>query len=399
MRSMGTDSLRRPTRREVLAWLAALVAASGPARCDDAAEGALYLSARNDIHGQSYASGFDGTGAPRFDLGLSGRGHAFAVHPCRPEAILFARRPGRTALVIDLAQGRLRSTIEAAPGRHFCGHGVYTGDGRLLCATEEVGDEGRGLVGRYAPDQGYRRIGESPSYGVGPHEVTVLGDGRTLVVANGGIVTHADAPGVKLDREGMRPTLALLDARDGRRVDEGRLPEAMWRLSLRHLAIGRGDAIAVATQDEGDPGDLLPLAAVWRRRAGLQLLDAGPSITARMRGYCGGAAVDRAGTLLGVSCPRGGLGVFWDLETSRVVGTVDVPDGCGLAPADAPGTFLVTSGRGGVVRVDPRTGQTARLSSRFVMEARWDNHVALVPKPPESPSPSFAKGVLGGRAR
>ena len=131
----------------------------------------------------------------------------------------------------------------------------------------------------------------------------MLGDGRTLVVANGGIVTHSDAPGVKLDRAGMRPSLALLDARDGRLLDEARLAEPQWRLSLRHLAIGRGDAIAVAAQDEGDASDLLPLAAVWRRRAGLELLDAGPAVTPRMRGYCGGAAVDAAGTVAGRVVP------------------------------------------------------------------------------------------------
>ena len=64
----------------------------------------------------------------------------------------------------------------------------------------------------------------------------------------------------------MRPSLVLLDARDGRLLAEGRLPEPLWRLSLRHLAIGRGDLIAVAAQDEGDVSDRLPLAAVWRGR-------------------------------------------------------------------------------------------------------------------------------------
>lgn len=209
------------------------------------------------------------------------------------------------------------------------------------------------------------------------HEVAVLGDGRTLGVANGGIVTHSDAPGIKLGRDGMRPSLALLDACDGRLLDEGRLAEPLGRLSLRHLAIGRGDAIAVAAQDEGDASDLLPLAAVWRRRAGLELLDAGPAVTSRMRGYCGGAAVDAAGTLLGVSCPRGGLAVFWDLGTAQVIGTVDLPDGCGLAPADAPGTFLLTSGRGGVVRVAPPDDQVMSLPASFVARARWDNHLAV----------------------
>jgi hypothetical protein len=210
--------------------------------------------------------------------------------------------------------------------------------------------------------------------------VAVLGDGRTLVVANGGLVTHPDAPGIKLGRDRMHPTVALLDARDGRCLAEGELAEPLWRLSLRHLAIGRGDLIAVAAQDEGDPGDLLPLVAVWRGREGLVALDAGTPITSRMRGYCGGAAVDSAGSVLGVSCPRGGLAVFWDLETSRVAETVDMPDGCGLAPAGVPGAFLLTSGRGGAVCVDLGHGRRAPVPSSFVSEARWDNHLTVVPE-------------------
>jgi hypothetical protein len=382
-----------PTRREVLAWLATLVATPVTGQCTAAPGGMLYLGAHNDVAGRPYASGFDATGAPRFDLGLSGRGHAFAVHPRRPEAVLFARRPGRHAVVIDLARGRAVGTIEAASGRHFCGHGVYTGDGRLLCATEEIGDEGRGLVGCYLPDEGYRRVGEFSSRGVGPHEVAVLGDGRTLVVANGGLVTHPDAPGVKLGRDRMHPTLALLDARDGRCLAEGELPEPLWRLSLRHLAIGRGDLIAVAAQDEGDPGDLLPLVAVWRGRAGLVPFDAGTPVTSRMRGYCGGAAVDTTGTVLGVSCPRGGLTVFWDLETFRVAGTVDMPDGCGLAPAGVPGGFLLTSGRGGAVYVDLRHERTTPVPSSFVSGARWDNHLTLVPEPHPGPGNAAARPI------
>ena len=72
----------------MLVWLAALVGAPA-AHAADAEP--LYLSARDDAAGRHYASGFDPAGAPRFDLTVAGRGHAFPVHPRRPEAVLFAR--------------------------------------------------------------------------------------------------------------------------------------------------------------------------------------------------------------------------------------------------------------------------------------------------------------------
>ena len=77
--------------------------------------------------------------------------------------------------------------------------------------------------------------------------------------------------------------------------------------------------------------------------------------------------------------PRGSVAVFWDLATARVIGTVDLPDGCGLAPGEAPGTFLLSSGRGGVVRVDPSADRVTPLPSPFVTGARWDNHLAVGP--------------------
>ena len=85
---MATES-SGPSRRQVLVWLAALVGAAPSA----ARAGPLYLGARNDAAGRHYASGFDAAGAPRFDLTLPGRGHAFAVRSSRPEAVLFSRRP------------------------------------------------------------------------------------------------------------------------------------------------------------------------------------------------------------------------------------------------------------------------------------------------------------------
>ena len=45
---------------------------------------------------------------------------------------------------------------------------------------------------------GTSRIGELASFGVGPHEVVLMPDGATLVVANGGIRTHPDRDRAKL---------------------------------------------------------------------------------------------------------------------------------------------------------------------------------------------------------
>src|ERR687896_147308 len=86
----------------------------------------LYVSAKAAADGRFFVSGFDRDGADAFDLPLPERGHGFTMHPARAEGVIFARRPGTFALVIDLAGRRVRTTVRSVPGRHFYGHGAYT---------------------------------------------------------------------------------------------------------------------------------------------------------------------------------------------------------------------------------------------------------------------------------
>ncbi len=55
------------------------------------------------------------------------------------------------------------------------------------------------MVGVYDATDGFTRIGEFPTFGVGPHELLLLGDGDTIAVANGGIETHPDFGRAKLN--------------------------------------------------------------------------------------------------------------------------------------------------------------------------------------------------------
>jgi len=68
-------------------------------------EGGLWLSARGDGAGRYFETGFGTDGSFAFDLPLPTRGHSFAVHSRRMEAVAFGRRPGEYALTIDLAEG------------------------------------------------------------------------------------------------------------------------------------------------------------------------------------------------------------------------------------------------------------------------------------------------------
>ena len=369
-------------RRDALLLLAGGLAGSflpASLRADSADRAApLYLSARADAGGGYRISGFTGDGASLFDLPLPGRGHSFAVRSGEREAVHFARRPGRFALVVNLVQGAIVRGLETPPERHFCGHGVFSRDGRLLYATENDFAGERGVIGVYDAARDYRRVGELPSHGVGPHEIALLSDGATLVVANGGIATHPDLPRVKLNLPTMAPSLCYVDRRKGRLLRELRLDPALHRLSIRHLAVSPDDTVAVAMQYEGPQHDRVPLVALHHGSGGLRLLQAPPAVLRTMKNYCGSVCFDASGRTIAVTAPRGNLVTLWDAGAGRYLSSADVADGCGVAPGAQQGEFLASSGQGGVVAIDARSGTTRPLAVGGLEGARWDNHLVAV---------------------
>lgn len=335
--------------------------------------GRLYLSARADENGAFRVSGFGG-GRLIFDLPLPGRGHSLTVHPRRHEAVIFARRPGAYALIIDLASGIETTLVEAQKGRHFYGHGVFAPDGRLLYATENDYPAERGVIGVYETRDSYRRVGELPSHGIGPHEVRLLDDGATMVVANGGILTHPDVPRAKLNLPTMSPSLVYLNRHDGTLLDQFHLAPELHQLGIRHLATGPGNVVAIAAQYEGALGDRVPLVALHRGKGAIVPCSAPQEVWQRMRQYCGSVTFDRSGAVFAVSSPRGNLITFWN-SSGQYLSSVDVGDGCGVAPGARPFEFLVSSGAGTVATFDTSSTPQPRLRAKFVIPGSWDNHL------------------------
>lgn len=339
--------------------------------------GALFIGCRADALDEHHVTGFDGVGSTHFSLPLPERGHAMAFHPTRPHMVVFARRPGRFAVVIDDDEGVALRRIDAAPGRHFYGHGAFSTDGRILFATENDCESGQGVVGLYDAGDDYRRVGEYPSHGVGPHELILMPDGKTLAIANGGIRTHPDHGRAKLNIDDMAPALVFADIADGRHLDRAVLPDAQRQLSIRHLAVLADGRVAVAMQYEGPKTDDVPLVAIYDG-PGLRTLEGPKDVRRRMRHYGGSIAADRSGDLIAVSAPRGNLVTFWEGRDGRYLTAVEIQDGCGVAPADRPGAFVLTGGAGDVLLVRPLTDEIDHIALTGLAGARWDNHLRIV---------------------
>src|SRR5690606_25223539 len=176
--------------------------------------------------------------------------------------------PGFFALAFSLRDGALLGSLALPADRHFFGHGVFSADGSRLFATENDFDQGRGVIGIYdeRPGAQWQRLGEFDTGGIGPHEMVLLPDQRTLCVANGGLLTHPDYDKTPLNLSTMRPSLAYLDAQDGRLLGNVTLPAELFQLSIRHLAVDHAGAVWFACQHQGPASEQPQL--VGRHRPG-----------------------------------------------------------------------------------------------------------------------------------
>lgn len=358
-------------RRTFLALLGATVFQPTEAL---AAEDALFLGARMKGGGYEVAV-IDGTGRDRLVLPVEARGHSFAIDAPRRRAVAFARSPGRYAVAFDVDGKTEPQPITARADRHFFGHGIFTPDGQLMLASESDYEAGRGVTGIYDASDGFRRIGEFASGGIGPHEIVLMPDGRTACIANGGILTHPDYDRLKLNLDTMKPSLAYIDVTSGELVEQVTLAPELHQLSIRHLTIDASGAVWFGCQYEGDPLDRPPLVGRHRRGREPELF-AGPAETLRsLDNYIGSVAIDVAGEIVATSSPRGGLVVFWDAATGRCIGQQQLADGCGVAPFRR-GKILATSGRGAIEVLGHSTSAGSALKAD--QKIGWDNHLRRI---------------------
>lgn len=366
------------SRRGLLAGTATLCAAWGlawPATLR-AAERRYFVSACSDEAHNMLVRVVADDGSVVTTLPLPGRGHGAARRPGKSEVVAFARRPGRFALVFDPLSQEPAGRFDAAEGRHFYGHGAFSRDGRWLFACENDYDNARGCIGVYDATAGYRREAELEAHAIGPHELVLLSDGRTLAVANGGIQTHPERGREKLNIETMQPSLAYIDSESGSLLHDHRLPAVLHKASIRHLAATADDTVGVVMQYEGPRNDLVPLVGFHHgEEPDIELPDPGDAALRSLRQYCGAAAVDTSGQVLAVSAPRGGVITFWSMAERRYLASLSLGDGCGVAAAGDPGGFLASSGYGQLVHHNALSGDTSGLVDPAAAPVAWDNHL------------------------
>lgn len=333
----------------------------------------LLLSARDDSDGQHYAVGYRLDGTQVFATPVPQRCHDIINHPTRPVALFVARRPGTESYLIDLRDGALLQTLTSPLNRHFYGHAVIHKSGEWLYATQnDTSDPGRGLLGVYRfENDRLVHSGEISTHGVGPHQVSWLPDGETLVVANGGIRTEAESR-VEMNLNAMEPSLVLMQ-RDGSLLSKETLAQQMN--SVRHLAIASDGTILASQQFMGPSDERSELLAIKRPGQPFVAFDVADPQLQAMGHYTASVAVHSELRLVAVTAPRGNRFFIWDMDSAQLRLDGPLPDCAGVgAVTDG---FVVTSGQGRCRFYDCRQSQIVAKPLQLP-SGLWDNHLHVI---------------------
>jgi hypothetical protein len=329
------------------------------------------VSTCNDQQGQSMAAAINSQGEIVNTVNLPARGHDSLALPHKPgHALVFARRPDRFAVEVDFIKGQITHTIQSQDDSHFYGHGVFSKNGDYLYTTENLYDKKQGMV-VVRDAKTYQVIDRFSSGGIGPHELALMPDGKTLVVANGGIETHPDQPRKKLNLTTMQPNLAYLDTATGKVLSSYTPPDN--QLSIRHLTVRADGAVFTGAQYQGRKSNVQPLVFSHQGENNLQAFGASHSELYKMQQYTASLLVKN--NLLCVSCPRGSHLSFWDTKSHSFIGQQTFSDVSGLAYSN--GKMLASSGKGVLKKLD-RTHPITGPASINSLTLKFDNHMTMI---------------------
>ncbi|KEQ19126.1 hypothetical protein GZ78_03725 [Endozoicomonas numazuensis] len=332
----------------------------------------VLISVARDPNDQYFIQTFTHNGEVTGCWPIPARAHDIAARPFSSEVVVFDRRPGKLLYHLDWHKPEQAiQTVNSDSLRHFYGHGVFSEDGRWLYTTENNLETLQGVVGIYDAGQGYKRAGEFQLDGSGPHEVAMMPDGETLVVALGGIKTHPDSGRTPLNPDNMKPALLYIDRDSGAELERQVLID--HALSIRHLDVMPDGTVAVGMQYQGDPG-VLPLVALHQRGEPLKPVKATEAEWLSFHGYIASVCFMPDNNTLAVTSPRGNRVGLIDVMSGTLKTLIHNRD-CSGAARTASGLLAISNGLGGIQLLKCQNGQAEEVSKAQFRHNQWDNHM------------------------
>lgn len=335
-----------------------------------------YLLCAKNAEGAYVAVKITEDGQIKQQFTLADRGHGQAKSPTGGLAI-FARRPNNQLYLIDKT-GKMR-LLYAPEDRHFFGHGVFSPDGKLLYTSENDFDnediDATGVIGIWDVKLG-KKIGEFSSAGIGVHQIMLMADGETLVIANGGILTHPDHPRQKLNLTHMQPSLVFVNRKNGQLISKINLPAELHQLSIRHIDVTAKGLVAIAMQYQGGLAEPVPLIATVNQDAQFKFVHAPQNLIKRHKQYVGSICFDKSGEFFAASSPRGNIVSFY-AKNGQFLSLYEMNDVCAVAAAPTSHQFILASGMGEIdlYKLSQKTATNLYQKSLKASLYQWDNHM------------------------
>ena len=351
-----------------------LPALSVPAWAADELQNYLLCAKNRDGEFIAVKIAEDGQILQQFTLLDRGHGQAKSTNG---DLAIFSRRPNNQLYLIDKA-GQMR-VVYAPDDRHFFGHGVFSPDGKLLYASENDFDnedvDATGVIGIWDAKRG-EKIGEFSSGGIGVHQLMLMADGETLVIANGGILTHPDHPRQKLNLADMQPNLAFVNRKNGQLISKINLPNELHQLSIRHIDVTSKGLVALAMQYQGDRPDEVPLIATVNQNAAFKFVQAPLDLTKRHKQYVGSICFDKSGEFFAASSPRGNIVSFY-AKKGQFLSFYSMNDVCAVGAAPTQYQFILASGMGEIDLYNVTQNSVINLAKPSLKTSlhQWDNHM------------------------
>lgn len=302
------------------------------------------------------------------------RGHDSQFHRQRNELLFFSRRPGREIFIIDGGSGQLKRQVEASEGYHYYGHGCLSADGRYLYTTENhVAGDGQGAIGVYDCVNDYALVRHLDCAGIGPHQIALMPDQQTLVVAMGSIKTLPDSGRVTLNFDAMAPALHYIDRHSGMLLEA--VPSPHQHLSLRHLDVSPTGTVVVGGQFQAELPTPLPLVYQHRRGGELQALALGDVPLVLDSSYVASVSIDDQGKFAVTTCPRDDVVCLWNLAEGHLASSYRLPDVAGTIYDARHQQFILSNGGGQLMGLRP--GSPRLFALDYASGVHWDNHLRL----------------------
>lgn len=306
------------------------------------------------------------------------RGHGICQNPVNTnKVVMISRRPGTIALEVDLLSGE-SCEFHSPANHHMHGHAAFSHDGHFLFTTESDFRHGIGKI-IVRESNHYTQVGEFLSHGIGPHEIRMMPDSDTLVVANGGLRTHPDSGRKVLNLDTMRSTLSYIDSHNGLLEEEHSVPEA--KASIRHFDIAADGTIAFGMQIQRAAmasEDLVPLAGIHQQGSSVTLLHADTAILNALNDYMGSVAVCSAQRTAAFTSPRGDMAVFWNIDSHKMLGYHRFRDVCGITISQDNQHFILTNSAGDVRQIATANLLESKQLRMHFSGMSWDNHLLSV---------------------